>query len=134
MLPRAGQNYDRLAGLNLAPLGVDVHLALTLQDKVDLGGGFQLMRERCLAGRKHCVGDAVGKVQPFLARMKKLAEISIIRRLKVSAICQIFYDHLSTTMLCSLLNCILLAVTTTITTTRRFLHEHLRLTQNPENR
>ena len=57
------------------------------------------MRERCLAGRQHSVGDAVGKVQPLLAWMKKLAEIGIIRRLKVSAICQIFYDHLSTTTL-----------------------------------
>jgi hypothetical protein len=51
------------------------------------------MRERCSAGLQYGVSDAERKVQPLPARMKKLTEISIIRRLKVSAFCQIFYEH-----------------------------------------
>ena len=55
------------------------------------------MRERCRAGLQYGVGDAKRKVQPIPARIKKLANTCIICRLKVSAFCQIFYEHFSTT-------------------------------------
>lgn len=60
------------------------------------------MRKRCCTRRQYGVSDAIGKVYPIPARMKKLAETSIILRLKVPAICQILNDHLSTHFLCSL--------------------------------